>query len=156
MDFGESGINIILIIVVILFLALNVYIRSRRSGGAPLGRVVSIFAAVNHNEKLVGNFGFHRSAGKLKTGAWRKNKDRVDFLPQELRMTLSQVFEMSEEVNERIEAARKFKSDSYMAGIDVSKLKAPLAQCKQQLQEWFQENMQNPEFQPKRRRGLFG
>jgi len=156
MNCGDSGTNIILVIVVILFLALNVFIRSRRAGGSPLGRVVGIFANLNHNEKLVENFGFHRSVEKLKTNAWKKNKDKVDFLPQELRMALSQVFEMSEEVNERIDAARKFKSDSYMAGIDVSKLKPPLAKCRQQLQEWFQENMQNPEFQPKRRRGLFG
>ena len=153
---GETGTNVILIIVVVLFLVLNVYIRGRRAGGSPLGKVVSIFAALKNNEKLLENFGFHRGFGKLKTGVWKKNKDRVDFLPQELLVALSQVFEMSEEVNERIEAARKFKSDSYMAGIDVSKLKAPLAKSKQQLQEWLQENMQNPEYQPKKRRGLFG
>ena len=70
-------------------------------------------------------------------------------------MTLSRTFEMAEEVNERIEAAKKFKSDSYMAGIDVDKLKEPLAKSKQQLREWLEANMQNPEFMPKRR-GLFG
>ena len=106
MDSGDTGINVILIVVIVLFLVLSVFIRRRRAGGSLLGRVISIFAAVNHNEKLVGNFGFHRGVGKLKTSAWEKNKDRVDFLPQELRMTLSQVFEMSEEVNERIDAAR--------------------------------------------------
>jgi hypothetical protein len=42
-----------------------------------------------------------------------------------------------------------------MASIDLSRLKAPLAQSQQQLREWVQENMQNPEYLPKQRRGLF-
>ena len=156
MDLGETGTNVILGIVVFLFLALNIYVRSRRAGKAPVGMVITVLAEINHNEKLVDNFSFHHGVGRMKTGAWKKNKDKVNFLPQELRMTLSRAFEMSEEVNERIDAARKFKSDSYMAGIDVSKLKAPLAESKQHLQEWLQANMQNPEYQPKKRRGLFG
>jgi len=156
MDSGETGTNVIIGIVLVLFLALNIYVKSRRTGKAPLGRAVSVLAEINHNEKLVDNFSFHYGVGRMKTGAWKKNKDKVDFLPRELRMTLSRAFEMSEEVNDRIDAARKFKSDSYMAGIDVSKLKAPLAESKQQLQEWLQANMQNPEYQPKKRRGLFG
>ncbi len=156
MDLGETGSNAILGIVVVLFLALNIYVRSRRGGKVPLGRAISVLAEINHNEKLVDNFSFHYGVGRMKTGAWKKNKDKVDFLPRELRMILSRAFEMSEEVNDRIDAARKFKSDSYMAGIDVSKLKAPLAESKQQLQAWLQANMQNPEYQSKKRRGLFG
>ena len=92
----------------------------------------------------------------MKTGAWAKNKDKVEFLPQELRMTLSQVFKMLEDANGRIDAARKFKSDSYMAGIDVSKLKEPLARSKEQLVEWLQANMNNPQYQAKRRSLLGG
>jgi len=152
---GETSINIILGIIIFLFLIFNVMFRKKRADKTPLGRVVGVFADVSKNEKMVENFGFHRGAGKLKTGSWQRNNGRIDFLPQELRMTLSRTFDMCAEVNERIEAARKFKSDSYMAGIDVSKLKEPLAKSKKGLSEWLQENMQNPEYMPKRR-GLFG
>jgi len=152
---GETNINIILIIVIVLVLVLNIFLKGRRSMKTPLGRAVSILADINRNEKLVENFSFHHGVGKMRTSAWKRNNDKVDFLPQELLMTLAKTFEMAEEVNERIEAARKFKSDSYMAGIDVDKLKAPLAESKQQLQEWLQANMQNPEYMPKKR-GLFG
>ena len=62
---------------------------------------------------------------------------------------------MAEDVNERIAAAKKYKSDSYMAGIDVEKMKKPLADSEQELQRWLEENMHNPEFMPKRP-GLFG
>ena len=156
MGSGEISTNVIFGIVIFLLLAFNIYIKSRRTGQTPLGRVARILGDVNRNETLIENFGHHGGSGKLKTGAWQSGKDKVDFLPQELRATLAKAFELSEEVNERIEAARKFKSDSYMAGIDVSKLKAPLARSKEQLQEWLQENMQNPEYMPKRRRGIFG
>jgi len=152
---GETGINIIIGVVVLLFLGLNIYVKSRRSLKSPLGRVALILTNINHNVNLVENFSFHHGVGKMRTCAWQKNEDKIDLLPQELRMALSQVFEMCEEVNGRIDAARKFKSDSYMAGIDISKLKAPLADSQKQLQEWLQANMQNPEYQPKRRRGLF-
>lgn len=153
---SDTGINVLLGLVLLLALALNLYVKMRRSAKSSLGKVSLILADINRNENLVENFGFHRSVGRMKTGAWDKNKDRVDFLPQELRMALSQVFEMVEEVNSRIDAARKFKSDSYMAGIDVSRLKAPLARSKEQLQGWVQENANNPEYQPKKRRGIFG
>ncbi len=153
---NETVMNILAGVLLFGVLGLNIYLKIRRSIKAPLGRVTLVLAELNRNEKLIENFGFHQGAGKLKTGAWRKNKDKVDFLPQELRMILTHTFEMSEEVNERIDAARRFKSDSYMAGIDVSKLKEPLAKSKQQLQEWIQENMQNPEYQPKKRRSIFG
>ena len=152
---NETVINILVGVALVLALVFNGYMKYRRNQKQPLGRVTSILVDVNQNVKMVENFGFHHGAGRMKTGAWSKNKEKVEFLPQELRMTLSQVFEMLEEVNGRIDAARKFKSDSYMAGIDVSKLKEPLARSKERLAEWLQANMNNPQYQAKRR-GLLG
>lgn len=152
---NETVLNILIGVVIFLMLALNFYVRARRTGRSPLGRVAGILSDVNRNEKMVENFGSQRKAAKLRTGGWRKNRDRVDFLPQELLMALSRVFEMFDEVNVSIEAAMKFKSTSYLAGIDVTRLKEPIARSKKQLAEWLQANLQNPEYQPKKRRGLF-
>jgi hypothetical protein len=153
---SDTLIRIILVVAVVLALAYNIYNRFRRQMKSPLGRVISIHSNVKKNEKLVDNFTFHRGVEKLKTDAWTKNKDKIDFLPQELRTSLSQTFGMCEEVNGKIEDARKYKSDSYMSGVDVSKLKEPLAKSRLQIKEWVQENMMNPEYSPKKRRGLFG
>ena len=153
---SDMTINIIMGLLLVGALVLNIYVKYRRSKKTPLGRVASILMNINHNEKFVESFSYHHGIGRMKTDAWNKFKDKIDFLPQDLRQMLSQVFDMSEQVNERINAARKFKSDSYMAGIDLSKIKTPLANTKEQLQDWLQTNMQNPEYQPKRRRGLFG
>ena len=133
----------------------NIFFKRRKTEQTPLGIVASIFSEVRHNKNLTETFEYHWQSKKFKTGSWKRNKTKVDFLPQELLATLSNVFDMAEEYNERVDAAKKYRSDSYMAGIDVSKLKEPLAKSQQELQEWYQENMGNPEYAPKRR-GLFG
>ncbi len=152
---SETVINILLGVAIVVFLILNVIFRRRREEKTPLGRVASIFVDISRNEKMIDNFGLSRGYKKLNTGGWRRNSNKIDFLPQELQVELGKVFDMAEEINGRIEAARKFKSQSYMAGIDVSRMQAPLAKTKEQLQLWLQENMQNPEYAPKKR-GLFG
>ncbi len=143
--------NILIGVALFLMLGLAIGLQIVRMRRAPLGRVVGVLSNVKHNERLCENFSFHRSIGRLKAGAWHKHKNKVEFLPQGLMTALSELFEMVDEVNERIDAATKFKSDSYMAAIDISKLKTPLATCREQLQEWIYANMNNPEYLPKRR-----
>jgi hypothetical protein len=143
--------NILIGIALLLTLALAIGLQMLRVRQSPLGRVVGILTNIKHNEKLYENFSFHRSIGRLKAGAWHKNKHKVGFLPRELMTALSEAFELVDEVNEKIDAAIKFKSDSYMAAIDISKLKTPLATCREQLQEWIYANMHNPEYLPKKR-----
>ena len=155
MESGGTSINILFVILIGFFLVLNIYIKKRRTDKTSLGMVVGIFTDVNKNLQKIENFGFHWQVGKFKADSWSRGKDKIDFLPLELRQKLSRVFDMVEDMNRRIEAAKKYKSDSYMAGVDAGKLKEPLTESKQQLQEWLQENMQNPEYAPKRR-GLFG
>ena len=155
MDLGETGINILLGILIALLLVANFFFRKRKAEKTPLGSVVSIFTELRHNQKLVETFSFHWKARRFKTASWKRNNAKIDFIPMEIRATLSKAFDMVEDVNQRIDAAKKYKSDSYMAAIDVDKLKVPLAQGAEQLQLWLQENMNNPEYLPKRR-GLFG
>ncbi len=154
MELNNSIMTGILVILGIAALVGNIYFGKRKIEKTPLGKVTSIILDARHNLRVIQNFKFHRGVKKLKTRSWTRNRDKVDFLPMELLSELSQVFDMSEDINQRIEAARKFKSDSYMAGIDVSKLEAPLEHVIPPLQEWLQENMSNPDYAPKRR-GLF-
>jgi hypothetical protein len=155
MELSQTALNIIMGILVVLVLVANVYFRKRKMEKEPLGKVVVMLADLDKNYKLTENFSFHRGIQKQKTGNWKKHRNAVDFLPVELRTKLDRAFEMSEDVNERIDAARKHGSDSYMAGIDIDKLKEPIDKSRQELREWLQENINNPEFASKRR-GLFG
>ena len=151
---NETLINILLGVALLAALGLNIYVRMRRQFKSPLGKAALIAMDLNRSNKSIETFGQTRGVPKLKTGNWRKQKDKVDFLPHEIRMELSDVFEMIDEVNASLGAAKRFHSDSYLAGIDVSKLKEPLARARANLQDWIQENMHNPEYQPKKRRSL--
>jgi len=155
MDSGETGINTILVILIVLFLVANIYFRRRKSEKTPLGMVATVLSDVNKNQKLIDNFNFHWKSERFKTGNWQQNQSKLDFLPEELLDTLSYSFDVVEDFNDRIDAAKKYKSDSYMAAIDVDKLRSPLAESKEELTEWLRANIQNPEYYPKRR-GLFG
>ena len=153
---GENGTSLfILIPLIILILAANIFFKLRRERKTPLGMAASVLSDVGQNQKLIETFNFHWQNKRFKTGGWQRSKTKVDFLPQELLNTLSNAFDMAEDFNERIDAAKKYKSDSYMASVNVDKLKLPLAKSKQELEEWLQANMRNPEYFPKRR-GLFG
>lgn len=155
MDFGETGGTLFIVIIMVLLLVVGIFLRLRREQKTPLGMVTVLLSEVNQNQKLIETFNFHWRTKNFKAGSWQRNKARIDFLPQELLATLSNAFGIAEDFNERIDAAKKYKSDSYMASIQVDKLKLPLTKSKQALEEWLQENMQNPEYLPKRR-GLFG
>jgi hypothetical protein len=143
--------TLLIIIAMVLLLALSMAIQFFRTRKAPMGRVIGIFNNVKYNEKLSQNFRYSRSVGRFKTGAWDKYRDAIGFLPEELRAELSKVFEKIAEINGRIDAARKFKSDSYMAAVEADALIAPLASCREQLQKWIYANVNNPEYLPKRR-----
>ena len=155
MDLSETAINIIIGILIAGLLVFNFFVRKRKTEKTPLGMAVSIFTELRQNQTLVETFSFHWKVGRFKTASWKRNGARIDFVPIEIRTTLSKAFDMLEDFNQRIDAAKSYKSDSYMAAIDVDKLKAPLAESMQQLQVWVQENANNPEYLPKRR-GLFG
>ena len=156
MELNETTTNILLGILIAVVLVANIYFKRRKMEKAPVGKVTVMLMELNHNYELTEGFSFHRGIKRFKTGSWKRNKNKLDFLPMELRDTVAQAFEMCEDVNERIEAAKKYGSDSYMAGIDVEKLKGPIDKGRQDLRAWLQENMDNPEYAPPKRRGLFG
>jgi len=148
---GSLTSSILIGVALVFLLVLSIGLQMLRTRRAPLGKVVGILSSVRYNARLCENFSYHHGIGRFKSQAWEKNREKVAFLPQELLDKLSKVFDMVAEMNVNIDAAVKFKTDSYMAAIDVSKLKEPLATCEEQLKEWVYENMNNPDYLPKKR-----
>ena len=155
MELSETGTTIIMVVLMVGLLVANVYFGKRKAEKTPLGKVVSVLSDIRYNQKVIQTFSFHWRTKRLKVGGWRRNSAKIGFLPEELLISLDKVFDMVDDFNQRIDAARKSKSDSYMAGIDVDKLKEPFNKVADRLGEWVQANMSNPEYAPKRR-GLFG
>jgi hypothetical protein len=145
------GTSVLIGVAMVLLLGLSIVLQIVRTRRAPLGKVVGILSSIKYNSRLCENFSYHRSIGRLKAAAWEKNREKVTFLPQGLWEDLSRLFEIVAEINEKIDAAVKYKSDSYMSAIEIDKLKEPLARCQEQLTEWVYENMNNPAYLPKKR-----
>ncbi len=153
---GEDGLgNIIFVVVILLFMLGSIFLRRRTMEKTELGKIVTLLSEINQNLKIIDAFSFHLGVKKFKTDSWQRNKTRLDFLGERLQATLANAFGMAEEFNQRIDEAKKYKSSSYLASIEVDKLKDATAKSKQELEEWFQENKDKKELLPKKR-GLFG
>lgn len=147
---GGVGSAILIIVILVLALVLALGLQFWRVGRSPMGKVVRITNNIKFDEKLSREFGYTR-VRKFKTGAWLKNKEDVSFLPEDLLIDLDELFYQLDETNYRIDSAMKFKSNSYLISIDADRLAEPLKECRDRLQAWITENMNNPEYLPRKR-----
>ena len=155
MDFGDSWQNIGLIALVIIFFIFSLFFRKRKGSDAPMIIAMTLLRDVDKNQKLVQAFHFNWKTKKFKTKNWKLYSNKLGFLSEELGKYLSATFMMAEDFNERIEEAKRHKSSSYLATIQVDRLSVPLAKSREGLEQWVEENWGNQELYPKRR-GLFG
>ena len=116
---------------------------------------IGLLSEINHNLKVTDAYSSDwRVKKRFKTGNWDRNKEKIDFLDEQLQMNISSAFGLAEDFNQRIDDAKQHKSTSYLAGIPVDKMTEPLTKSKQGLTEWIQANFQT-ELAQRRRRGLF-
>jgi len=147
--------TIIPLIVIVLFMVVNIFLKRRTTEKTELGKVAVLLSEINQNLKIIDAFSFTLGVKKFKTGSWTRNQDKLDFLDERLRTNLARAFGMAEEFNQNIDAAKKHKSSSYLASIEADKLKEALTKSQQELGDWFNENKESKELLPKKRR-LFG
>ena len=156
MDFGDGWQNFALLAVVAVFFIISIFIRRRKGDSSPMVIAMSMLRDVDKNQKLVQSFHFNWKTKKFKTENWKKYNDKLGFFEDdELKDLLSSVFMMADGFNEKIGEAKRHKSSSYLAVIQVDRLSVPLAKSREKLEQWVQENWGNPAMFPKRR-GLMG
>lgn len=155
MDFGDGWQSFALVALFIIIFIVSIFFRKRKGDSAPIIIAMTLLRDVDKNQKLVQSFHFNWKTKKFKTENWKKFNDKLDFLDEELGKVLSAAFMMAEDFNERIAEAKRHKSSSYLATIQVDKLSMPLAKGREGLEQWVQENWGNREVHPKRR-SLFG
>ena len=139
-DWGEIGQVLSYLVPVAAFVVINIFFRKRQEQKRQQEVVRSLLAEIEHNQKLMEAFLFKWQSKKFKTGAWKSSKDKIDYIDYSLRNTLAGAYEIAEEFNGEIEAAKKHKSSSYLAGIQVDRLKEPLAKSKEGLEAWLELN----------------
>jgi hypothetical protein len=139
-DWGEIGKVVGYVIPVIILLVVNVLFRKQQEQKRRLSVVRSLLSEIEYNQKHMEALSLKWQIKKFKTGNWKRNKDKMDYIDQSLHVTLTGTYEIAEEFNRDIEAAKKYKSTSYLASIQVDRLKEPLSKSKQGLEQWLQIN----------------
>jgi len=140
--FGGEGNQWMFIIPLIILIVFSFLFRRRKAERTETEIAGSLFFDVNANLRLVESFSFQGRPNKFKTGSWERNSGKVEFLDASLRSTLADAFGLAESFNQEIEAAKRYKSTTYLSAINVDKLKEPLTKSKQGLEEWLKANIQ--------------
>ncbi len=142
MDFAWDEIGQILsyLMPAIIIVIMNVFFRKHQEQKKRQTLVRSLLSDINYNQKLMDAFAMGWQMKKFKTGTWKQNKEKLDYISPDLRSTLGDVFDIAEQFNGEIGVAMKHKSAIYMANIQVDRLRGPLARSQQGLEEWLQEN----------------
>jgi hypothetical protein len=141
MELSDTAKNLLVILVIVVLLVLNVFLRRRRGERTPFEVALSLLSEINRNQKLADEFEFQMKVKKFRTGSWKRNKNKLDFLDQSLHTTIDEAFDTAEGFNQNIDDAKKHRSTIYLSGINVANLKEPLTKSKQGLEEWLRANM---------------
>ena len=139
-DWGDIGRILAYLIPAIIIILTNVVFRKQKQQQAKLTVVRSLLSEISFNQKLIEAFSLQWQTKQFKTVTWKRNKDKMYYIDPGLRYTLADAYEIAEEFNREIDAAKKHKSTSYLAGMRVDKLGEPLAKSKQGLEEWLELN----------------
>jgi len=142
MDFFGEGSQWAIIIPIIILIVLSIVMRRRRPAEKTESEIVgSLFVDVSENLRLMEKFSYQGRPKKFRTDSWKRNSEKIGFLPETLQETLSRAFSLAEDFNQQIDAAKKQRANIYLTGVDAHKLEAPLTKSKEGLEEWIRANM---------------
>lgn len=139
-DWGEIGKVLSYLIPVMMFILFNVLFRKQKEQQRQLTVVKSLLSEINYNQKLMESLSLRSQTKRFKTATWKRNKNKMDYIDQSLYSTLANAYETADGFNREIDAAKKYKSTSYLVGINANTIREPLAKSKQGLEEWIELN----------------
>jgi len=142
MDLFGEGSNWAIIIPIIILIVLSIVMRRRRPAEKTDSEIVgSLFMDVSENLRLMEKFSYRGRPKKFRFDSWKRNSEKIGFLPETLQNTLAQAFTLVGDFNQQIDAAKKQRANIYLTGVDAHKLEAPLTKSKEGLEEWIRANM---------------
>ncbi len=141
MDFSQIEGNIPFILMIIGLFLLQLFLKKRKPETTRQEIVQSLLSEVKLNQALAEGYNLWQKPQKFETVSWQRNKNKLDFLSQPLQVALSDAFIIAEDFNQQIAMAKRQKSASYMANVNVDKVKGLLAKSKQGLEEWLLKNI---------------
>ena len=150
MDFGDISGNLPIIISIIVLILLQFFLRRRRSPETnQVGIIQNLINEVRLNNRLADIFDPSKAGKKFMDTSWRLYGNKLDFLERDLQTDVSDTYMMIEDYNQQITSAKKFKSTSYLASIDIGRLKDVLTDTQEGLEEWLMTRTGTDETTPK-------
>jgi len=139
---GEGGSQWTMIIPLIGLIVFSIFMRRRKSENTPQDIASSLLNDLNANQGIVEHFDSQTRPTKLKIGSWQRNNNKLGFLGGATSSNITNFFKMAEDFNLQMDTAKKYKTTSYISGINTERMKEPLAKSREGLQEWMKLNMQ--------------
>jgi hypothetical protein len=150
---AENWTSYIIFIAVILIL-IWILTRTRKRTTPRLQSAINMIADINENLKILETRRINpQSPKKFKTGAWRAYQEKLDFIEAETLIALKETYTLINEMNEKIEIAKKSQSLATLQALPLDKLKDPLTKSKEGMMSWLRANLQAETLT---RRNLFG
>ncbi len=137
MDFNTIMEKLPIIAIVLAIVLLQFFLRRRKPEGAYRETAQSLLAEVKLNQAMAETFHLRQKPKKFETVSWRMNKTKLGFLGESTQRNLSSTFAMVEEFNQQIDAAKKYKTTSYLVSMSADRLKEPLVKSRQGLEDWL-------------------
>jgi len=144
MDFfgGEGSSQWTMIIPLIVLIVFSVFMRRRKSENTPQDIASSLLNDLNANQGIMERLSSQVRPTKLKIGSWQRNNAKLGFLDDATRSSVTNFFKMAEDFNQQMDTAKRYKTTSYISGINTERMQEPLAKSREGLQEWMKVNMQ--------------
>ena len=138
MNFDAIAENLPFFVAIIGFILLQWFMRRKRKPAGTQQEIAqNLLAEVKLDLALAEVFNFHWRVKKFEIVSWHLNRNKLDFLPQSLRVSITDTFTVAEDYNQQIGAARKNKSVSHMASVDIERFKVLLFNTKEGLEQWL-------------------
>lgn len=101
--------------------------------------VQNVLMDVNINQTILDMITDGQLPKRFSSNNWQLNRHRIDFLTESMQISLSDTFDIVDELNQQIRLARKGKSlqSNY---IDMKRLREPLARSRRGLEDWLMAN----------------
>ena len=138
-DIGKNvSENLPFILGAIAIVAVQYFLRKKHGpGGSQQDMVQNILVELKLDARMAEAFSLKWNTRTMMTTSWRLYREKLDFLPRQVQDDLDDTFELIEDYNQQMTSAKKFKTNSYMAGVDMDKLKPMLARCQEGLEQWL-------------------
>ena len=139
---GEGASQWMMIIPLIGLIVFSFVMKRRKTENTPQDIASSLLSDLNTNQGIMERFSSQTRPIKLKIGSWQRNNAKLGFLDDATRSSVNNFFRMAEDFNQQMDAAKRFKTTSYISGINTERMEGPLDKSTEGLQEWMKANMQ--------------